>query len=60
MAVLAVVQWVSQRSRSRLETANEALRRQNIAIRESRERMLRADEAAKQAIAEELQEPVAA
>ena len=54
VAVLAVVQWVSQRSRSRLETANEALRRQNIAIRESRERMLRADEAAKQAIAEEL------
>ena len=54
VAVLAVVQWVSQRSRSRLETANETLRRQNIAIRESRERMLRADEAAKQAIAEEL------
>jgi len=54
VAVLAVVQWVSQRSRSRLETANETLRRQNIAVRESRERMLRADEAAKQAIAEEL------
>ncbi len=54
VAVLAVVQWVSQRSRSRLETANETLRHQNIAIRESRERMLRADETAKQAIAEEL------
>ena len=54
VAVLAVVQWVSQRSRSRLETANETLRRQNLAIRESRERMLRADEAAKHAIAEEL------
>jgi len=54
VAVLAVVQWVSQRSRSRLEAANETLRRRNIAISESRERMLRADEAAKQAIAEEL------
>ena len=54
VAVLAVVQWVSQRSRSRLEAANETLRLQNIAIRESRERMLRADETAKRAIAEEL------
>ena len=54
VAVLAVVQWVSQRSRSRLAAANEALRCQNIAIRESRERMLRADETAKRAIAEEL------
>jgi len=54
VAVLALLQWVSQRSRSRLEAANETLRQQNIEVRESRERMLRADEAAKQAIAEEL------
>jgi signal transduction histidine kinase len=37
-----------------LELANEELRRQNLAVRESRARMIQADEGAKRAIAEEL------
>ncbi|MBI2964878.1 MAG: hypothetical protein HYY34_01590 [Chloroflexi bacterium] len=44
----------SARARSRLEAANEALLVQYAAVRESRERMLAADEAVKRAIAEEL------
>lgn len=40
--------------RRSLESANEELRRQNSAVRESRARMIQADEAAKRAIAEEL------
>ncbi|MBI4219774.1 MAG: hypothetical protein HY682_06490 [Chloroflexi bacterium] len=43
-----------QEARRNLEFANEELRRQNIAVRESRARMIQADEAAKRAIAEEL------
>lgn len=44
----------SQRARSRLEAANDELRVQYAAVRESRERMLATDEAVKRAIAEEL------
>lgn len=44
----------SQRARSRLEAANEELKLQYEAVRESRERMLATDEAVKRAIAEEL------
>lgn len=40
--------------RRSLEIANEELRRQNLAVRESRARMIQADEGAKRAIAEEL------
>jgi signal transduction histidine kinase len=40
--------------RRSLETTNEELRRQNLAVRESRARMIQADEGAKRAIAEEL------
>ena len=53
-AVLLIVNHISERSRGRLEAANVQLRHREAAIRESRERMLRADEAAKRAIAGEL------
>ncbi|MBI4219028.1 MAG: hypothetical protein HY682_02715 [Chloroflexi bacterium] len=52
--IFFLVSRFSERARSRLETANEALRQQYGAVRESRERMLSADEAVKRAIAEEL------
>lgn len=54
LLILAVVHWVSVRSRSRLQAANDALAMQNIAVRESRERMISAADATKRAIAEEL------
>ena len=54
LVVLVVVHWVSERSRKRLQTANEALLAQNAAVRESRERMLKTADDTKRAIAEEL------
>ena len=53
-AVLLIVNHISDRSRRRLEAANIQLQHRETAVRESRERMLRADEAAKRAIAGEL------
>ncbi|MBI4305947.1 MAG: hypothetical protein HY678_06465 [Chloroflexi bacterium] len=52
--IFFLISRFSARARSRLEAANEALRQQYAAVRESRERMLSADEAVKRAIAEEL------
>ncbi|MDA0676713.1 MAG: ATP-binding protein [Chloroflexi bacterium] len=54
MLILSVVHWVSVRSRSRLQVANDALAEQYIAVRESRERMIAASDTTKRAIAEEL------
>lgn len=54
LVILAVVHWVSVRSSSRLKAANDALAMQNLAVRESRERMIAAADATKRAIAEEL------
>ncbi len=54
LVVLVVVNWVAERSRKRLQTANEALLAQNAAVRESRERMLKTADDTKRAIAEEL------
>lgn len=53
-AVLLIVNHISGRSRLRLEAANVELRHREAAVRESRERMVRADEEAKRAIAGEL------
>ncbi|MDA1258788.1 MAG: hypothetical protein O3C10_13265 [Chloroflexi bacterium] len=53
-AVLLIVNHISDRSRQRLEAANVELRYREAAVRESRERMVRADEAAKRAIAGDL------
>lgn len=52
--VLLVLHWASGRAQGRLEKANQALAVQNIAVRESRERMVRAADSTKRAIAEEL------
>ena len=54
MLILSVVHWVSVRSRSRLQAANDALAEQYVAVRESRERMIAASDTTKRAIAEEL------
>lgn len=53
-SVLVIVHRVSDRSRRRLQRANEELQHREAAVRESRQRMVRADEAAKRAISEEL------
>ncbi len=52
--VFFIVYRVSDASRRRLQAAHHELQQQYRAVRESRERMLEADEAAKRAIAEEL------
>ncbi|MBT3995922.1 MAG: hypothetical protein HOF01_08995 [Chloroflexi bacterium] len=52
--VLLVLHWASGRAQRRLERANKALAIQNIAVRESRERMVQAADSTKRAIAEEL------
>jgi signal transduction histidine kinase len=52
--VLLVLHWASGRAQRRLERANKALAVQNIAVRESRERMVQAADSTKRAIAEEL------
>lgn len=52
--IFVIVYRVSEASRKRLQDALAALQTQYRAVRESRERMLEADEAAKRAIAEEL------
>ncbi|MEX0762826.1 MAG: ATP-binding protein [Dehalococcoidia bacterium] len=52
--ILVVLDWVSRRSRGRLERANAALAAQYEAVRESRERMIHSADATKRAIAEEL------
>jgi signal transduction histidine kinase len=52
--VLLVLHWASGRAQRRLERANKALAVQNVAVRESRERMVQAADSTKRAIAEEL------
>ena len=52
--VLLVLHWASGRAQRRLERANKALEVQNVAVRESRERMVQAADSTKRAIAEEL------
>lgn len=52
--VLLVLHWASGRAQRRLERANKALAVQNIAVRESRERMVQAADSTMRAIAEEL------
>ena len=52
--VLIVIRWASGRAQRRLERANKALAVQNIAVRESRERMVQTADSTKRAIAEEL------
>lgn len=52
--VLLVLHWASSRAQSRLERANKALAVQNVAVRESRERMVQTADSTKRAIAEEL------
>jgi signal transduction histidine kinase len=52
--VLLVLHWASSRAQRRLERANTALAVQNMAVRESRERMVQAADSTKRAIAEEL------
>lgn len=52
--VLLVLHWASARAQGRLERANQALAVQNIAVRESRERMVQTADSTKRAIAEEL------
>ena len=52
--VLLVLHWASARAQGRLERANRALAVQNLAVRESRERMVQAADSTKRAIAEEL------
>jgi signal transduction histidine kinase len=52
--VLLVLHWASGRAQRRLERANKALAVQNMAVRESRERMVQAADSTKRAIAEEL------
>ncbi len=52
--IFFIVYRVSEASRKRLQDANDLLQQQYTAVKESRERMLAADEAAKRAIAEEL------
>ncbi|NQW17882.1 MAG: hypothetical protein HQ478_10405 [Chloroflexi bacterium] len=52
--IFLIVYRVSQASRARLQAAHDLLQEQYAAVRNSRERMLAADEAAKRAIAEEL------
>jgi signal transduction histidine kinase len=52
--VLLVLHWASARAQSRLERANRELAVQNLAVRESRERMVHAADSTKRAIAEEL------
>ena len=52
--VLLVLHWASARAQGRLERANQALAVQNLAVRESRERMVQAADSTKKAIAEEL------
>lgn len=52
--VLLVLHWASGRAQRRLEKANQALAVQNVAVRESRERMVQAADSTKRAIAEEL------
>jgi signal transduction histidine kinase len=54
LIIVATVQWVSVRSRARLEHANRQLAARNVAVKESRERMIAAADATKRAIAEEL------
>ncbi len=54
VVVLLVLHWASGRAQRRLERANRALAVQNIAVRESRERMVQAADSTKRAIAEEL------
>jgi signal transduction histidine kinase len=52
--VLLVLHWASGRAQRRLERANKALAVQNVAVRESRERMVQTADSTKRAIAEEL------
>lgn len=52
--IFFVVYRVSEASQKRLQNANDLLQQQYTAVKQSRERMLDADEAAKRAIAEEL------
>jgi signal transduction histidine kinase len=52
--VLLVLHWASGRAQRRLERANKALAIQNMAVRESRERMVKTADSTKRAIAEEL------
>ena len=52
--VLFVLHWASSRAQIRLERANQALAVQNLAVRESRQRMVEAADSTKRAIAEEL------
>ncbi len=52
--VLIVLHWASGRAQRRLERANKALEVQNMAVRESRERMVQTADSTKRAIAEEL------
>ena len=52
--VLIVLHWASGRAQRRLERANKALEVQNVAVRESRERMVQTADSTKRAIAEEL------
>ncbi|MEE8047140.1 MAG: ATP-binding protein [Dehalococcoidia bacterium] len=54
VVVLLVLHWASTRAQRRLEKANRALAVQNLAVRESRERMVQAADSTKRAIAEEL------
>jgi signal transduction histidine kinase len=54
VVVLLVLHWASARAQNRLERANRALAVQNVAVRESRERMVQAADSTKRAIAEEL------
>ena len=52
--VLLVLHWASARAQGWLERANQALAVQNLAVRESRKRMVQAADSTKRAIAEEL------
>ncbi len=54
LLILGVVNWGFVRSRARLERSNNALAAQNMEVRRSRERMIRASDDTKRAIAEEL------
>jgi signal transduction histidine kinase len=52
--VLLVLHWASGRAQRRLERVNKELAVQNVAVRESRERMVQTADSTKRAIAEEL------
>lgn len=54
LLIIATVGWVSARTRARLEHTNRQLAARNIAVEDSRERMIAASDATKRAIAEEL------